>query len=367
MELIKLSLDNFRNIEREEIEFFPGINVLHGKNAQGKTSIIEAIWLLSCGKSFRTVRYQEMIEFNKKNSNVSLKFRDTVRENTHSVKLYCDKKKLFSVNEVQIKKTRDILGKLGTVLFIPEHLNIIKDGPSERRKFIDIAICQIKKMYLSLLTNYQHALEQRNTFLRAGIASNDDTDMLEIWDERIADLAAGIISIRINYMEKLNSYSDNVYKEISKNEKLKLEYKPFFNIQGQKEEDIKILMIEKLKSSRKRDLESGTTNVGPHKDEIDIFINGKSARQFASQGQQRSGALAMKMAEADIMKQECGEEPVLLLDDILSELDDVRKDYVLNRIKNRQVIITSCERKELIRFSGRYFSVERGKIVQENG
>lgn len=363
----KTELVNFRNIERAELEFSDGVNVLVGGNAEGKTNMLEAIYLFALGKSFRGAKEEEIIRFGEENASATIYFKDNARSDVQkiSVSMKKGKRRRIEVNGVKINRLSEMIGTFRAVLFCPEHLSIIKDGPSMRRGYLDVAISQFRPVYLNSLRRYMNILEERNRLIRN---AEDDIKTfkatIDLWSEQLAHEAANVSYFREIYVKKVEKKVSEAFREMSGDrEKTEIEYlgsskQESYSDKAETEKKYLSLLTENVD----RELKAGTTLYGVHKDDMDIKINGKSSRLFASQGQQRSLAIAMKLAEGDICLEETGDNPVLLLDDVLSELDEKRRDYLLGRVRDRQVIITTCERTD---FRGaKITEVEKGRYTE---
>ena len=365
MKINSVKLNNFRNISSMELHATDGVNVIYGENAQGKTNILEAIWLFTGCKSFRGSKDAEFIKFNEEISKINLDFSDNVR-NKKSEIIIGNKKKNVSLNGVSLRSSSELIGSFYAVIFSPSHLSLIKDGPSGRRRFLDTALCQLKPSYAEHLAGYRRALLQRNALLKDLHLSPQLYDILDSWDDQLARYSASVISERLKYIEILSQYSKQIYAGISEN-------KESFSVTYSRNDitDINIsvndlynLERERIKNARKEDVLYKTTTIGPHRDDLDISINNVSARSFGSQGQQRSCALALKLGESEIIKKITGETPVALLDDVMSELDEKRQDYVLNHINDRQVFLTCCDPSQVLRLcGGKSFMINGGEIV----
>ncbi len=366
MKINSVSLKDFRNISEMTLVANDEVNVIYGQNAQGKTNILEALWLFTGCKSFRGSKDSEFIKFNSEFSKISLEYTDKIREKKAEI-LFSDKKKAF-LNGVEKKSTAEFIGEFYAVIFSPAHLSLIKDGPDVRRKFLDTAICQLKPKYAKTLSSYKKVVLQRNSLLKDIQFYSELYDVLAVLVVQLASYSSLIIKDRIKYLDLLTQKSEEIYSGISENkEKLSLKYiccTDSFNKTDVK--DIYDFMTEKIKESRKEDFINKTTSVGPHRDDLEIKIDNISARSFGSQGQQRSCALALKLGESEIIKDITGENPVALLDDVMSELDEKRQDYVLNHIKERQVFLTCCDPSQVLRLcKGKSFLIEKGKLVEE--
>lgn len=365
MKINSVKLNNFRNISSMELHATDGVNVIYGENAQGKTNILEAIWLFTGCKSFRGSKDTEFIKFNEDFAKINLDFSDNVR-NKKSEIIIGNKKKNVYLNGVSLRSSSELIGSFYAVIFSPSHLSLIKDGPSGRRRFLDTALCQLKPSYAEHLAGYRRALLQRNALLKDLHLSPQLYDILDSLDDQLSRYSAAVISERLKYIEILSQYSKQIYAGISEN-------KEYFNVTYSRNDitDINIsvndlynLELERIKNARKEDVLYKTTTIGPHRDDIDILINNVSARSFGSQGQQRSCALALKLGESEIIKKITGETPVALLDDVMSELDEKRQDYVLNHINDRQVFLTCCDPSQVLRLcGGKSFLINGGEIV----
>ncbi|MBO5286868.1 MAG: DNA replication/repair protein RecF [Clostridia bacterium] len=342
----KIEFNNFRNIENEIIEFDDGINVIYGENAQGKTNILEGIYLFARGKSFRAFKDKELIRFGTDVAYAKMTFEKKEGSSELGVEIPKSSIKRFYRNKVKVNKTSEIIGEFRAVLFCPSHLGIIKDSPSVRRKFLDVAISQLRPIYIKMLTRYNTVLENRNAILK--MEENERrqyTEMLSIYSSELSSLCADIAEMRIEYIKKLNYYVNGFFEEMtSGKEKPKLTYETNAKENDfESKEVLKNKYLSLLKDNLEKEYRAGATLYGIHKDDIKIEINGRDARFYSSQGQQRSLSLAMKMAEGEISKEKTGEYPVFLFDDVLSELDETRKKYILSKITSRQVIITGCD------------------------
>lgn len=363
MHINEVRIENFRNIDFMGIFPHKEINVIYGQNGEGKTNLLEAIWLFTGCKSFRNSKDSELVQFERENSRISLSFETEIRENTAAI--FIDKKRTANLNGINLSSPRELIGKYYAVVFSPIHLSLIKEGPINRRKFIDTAISQIDNMYAKKLMYFNHLIQQKNALLKNAVENPSLLDTLDIWDEKIAFAGAEIISDRIDYIKKLKSKATDIYNGIS-GEKEELDIKYLSNIRYESEEknDIARIYFESLKKHRPNDLYLKSTTCGPHRDDIEILINNISARKFGSQGQQRSASLSLKLGEAEIIKDLKGEHPIILLDDVMSELDINRQNYILNKMTDKQVFITCCEKETVSRLNaGKVFKIENGKAV----
>ena len=365
----KLKFENFRNLSDSEIVPGHTINVIWGNNAQGKTNLLEALWLFTGGHSFRGNKDSELprLENNKNAKYAKLYTEFFSAERTQRAQLNIINGKRNSViNGVEKKTGSALVGKICAVIFSPEHLMLIKDGPQKRRGFIDGAICQIKPSYAKLLSKYNRALSQRNTLIKEIYRTPELIETLDIWDDRLVHFGSQVILDRIKYIDSLKVRAQEIYKGISKDkEKIDLCYDTV-EIANNNIEEIEAAYKKALKKSEKTDLKLGFTSVGPHRDDLKITLDNLLARTYGSQGQQRSVVLALKLSEADILETSIGEAPIILLDDVMSELDNSRQDYLLNHLNNRQVFITCCSPETVnLLEKGKTFFVEDGIITED--
>ena len=353
MNITKLKLVNFRNYEELNIELNENINIFYGDNAQGKTNIIEAIFLCSIGKSFRTNKDKELIFFNKERALVLTEFQKSDR--TGSIKVNLENKKEIFVNGVKIKKLSELLGNLNMVIFTPDDILILKEGPDKRRRFLDVMISQLRPNYVNCVNLYKKTLEQRNIYLKQIREENKSEEMLEIWDEKIAEYGEKIFLYRNEFIEKIKNKIDKIHSEITENnENLKIEYISDCTTREN--------YLNLLKSRRKLDIIKGFTTRGSHRDDFNMFINDDLVNVYGSQGQNRTAVLSLKIAEMQVIYDEIGEYPILLLDDFMSELDAKRRKNFLENIKNTQVIITCTDKIENLNREYKLFNVKKGEI-----
>ena len=343
----KLKAKNFRNIKDAEIEFSPGVNLLLGKNAQGKTNIIECIYMFSRGKSFRHTDDKNLVRFGEEGFRIGIEYENRNGEGTLEYALFGKERKRLK-NGYKTENVGEMLGNFSAVLFYPDDLSLVKGGPEERRLFLNVAISQCHPSYVGIYSDYKRALENRNCILKnASKGFYIDEGELYAWSDLMARYAADIYIERKEYVKKLGVYAADVVGDISiGKEKISISYESDIPDTEDTElllkEDIenlyKSIFTDRLAEERK----VGTSLFGPHRDDIEIKINGVSARSYASQGQQRSIVLALKLAEGEVCRDIIGEYPVFLLDDVLSELDEHRQSYILSGLSNRQIIISAC-------------------------
>ncbi len=353
MKVNRLYLKNFRNIG--EMEIFPSeeINVICGENAQGKTNIIEALWLFSGAKSFRGSKDFELIKKGENSSLISTDFTFLGVENNAEIKI-SDTKKAF-LNDKALSSASKLAGTFNAVIFSPVDLGLIKDGPNVRRKFLDLGIGQIYPNYIEILKSYKRAVLQRNSIIKDLKYDKTVCVMLDVFEKEIAASGEKIIKYRKKYIEDLKKYLPDIYAGLSGGkEKISAVYVA----------DSDVSIEEKLKLSRKEDMYTGVTSVGPHRDNIMFLINGDDSRSFGSQGQQRSVSISLKLSQAEVAREITGEQPICLLDDVMSELDVTRQNYILNHIKGRQAFITCCDPSNTARLKeGKIFEIKNGEVL----
>ncbi len=361
MKINSINLQNFRNYNILNISFDGETNIIYGDNAQGKTNILEAIYVSATTKSHRGNKDREMISFNEDEAHIKSiveKNGTTYRIDMHLKK---NKSKGIAINGIPIKKASELFGIINIVVFSPEDLNIIKEGPGARRHFIDMELSQIDKIYLSDLSNYNRILVQRNKLLKDLYFSNDAIDTLDIWDMQLVNYGRRMIEARKRFIKSLNEIIGEIHRNLSANkEQLLIKYEP--NVCESEFE-------KQLIRNRERDLKTKMTNIGPHKDDISFYINGNDVRKFGSQGQQRTAALSLKLSEIELVKSIIHDSPILLLDDVLSELDSNRQNLLLNSIKDIQTIITCTGLDEFVnnRFTvNKIYKVTEGHVSIEN-
>ena len=353
MWISEVKIKNFRNYDEQEIKLQKNINVFYGENAQGKTNIIEAIFLCSMGKSFRAKQDKEMIKIDKENSIVEIEYKKIDRD--AKIKIELNNRKSVYLNGIKIKRLSELLGNLHVVMFNPDDINVLKGGPQNRRKFLDIMISQLKPNYMHNLSLYVKTIEQRNNYLRQIKEEKKSENMLDIWDEELAKYAVIISNYRQEYMEKIKEKIKQIHTEITDNkENIEIEYLT--------ECENKENYINLLKQRRKLDIIKGHTNKGIHRDDFMIYINGKKLNIYGSQGQHRTAMLSLKLSELNIVEDEIGEKPILLLDDFMSELDKKRRTHFLKKIKDTQVIITCTDKIDIENKNILIYNVKDGKV-----
>jgi len=352
-----IKIKNFRNYKNQEINLEENINIFYGENAQGKTNIIEAIFLCSMGKSFRAKKDSEMINLEEKNSNIEIEYYKSDRAG--KIKIELGPKKNIYLNGIKLKKLSELLGNINVVIFTPDDINILKGGPQNRRKFLDIMISQLKPNYMYNLNLYLKTIEQRNNYLRQIREENKDENLLDIWDEKLSEYAINIYNYRKEFIEKIKNKIKKIHNEITQEkENIEIEYIT--------ECENKEKYLEILKQRRKLDIIKGYTTKGIHRDDFVIYINNKQLDIYGSQGQHRTAILSLKLSELNIIYDEIGEYPILLLDDFMSELDEGRRLNFLEKIKNTQVIITGTEKISIANKNILIYNVKSGKAFIEN-
>lgn len=366
MRIDSLSLSGFRNYADLSCDFVPGVNLILGDNAQGKTNLLEAICYLSQGKAFRTRKEAELIRFEGDYADIRAMVYSYRRQQSVRAVLFAGKRpRQLYLGGVKQKTFAPFQGLLTTVLFCPDDLTVLKKGAAERRKLLSDALCQLRPKYDTALEEYNRLLTQKGAILRDRDENPALLQLLPEYNERMAQVGTILISTRAKYVRELEKYAQNFHREFSGGkEELTLTYQtvstvddPFASLK-----DIYARLREHQDSHARAELDSRQCLSGPHKDDFDAAINGLSIRAYGSQGQTRTAAISLKLAEREIFKNDTGEEPVLLLDDVLSELDAVRQDFVLNKIKSGQVFITCCEKDRLTDI-GKVIRIENGKLI----
>lgn len=349
-----IKLENFRNYQSLKLKFDQGTNIFYGDNAQGKTNILESVYVCGTTKSHRSSKDREMIQFDQEESHIRMKIirgGSPVKIDMHLKK---NKTKGIAINGVPIRKASELFGVANFVFFSPEDLNIIKNGPAERRRFLDSELCQLDKIYLSDLTTYNKILNQRNKLLKDMVYRPDLKDTLPVWDMQLVETGRKIIRRRKQFVDELNEIVHDIHYRISgEKEDLLLQYEPSI-------EDI--FFEDELSRVKERDMRQCMTSVGPHRDDLLFSIGEVDIRKFGSQGQQRTSALSLKLSEIELVKRSIHDTPVLLLDDVLSELDSNRQNYLLNSIHDTQTLITCTGLDEFVK--NRFHINKIFKVVQ---
>ncbi len=364
MILKRFSAKDFRNIEKCDIEFSRGVNLLYGKNAQGKTNAVEGIYIFSRGKSFRGREDSELVRFGTEGFRIYIEYEKKDECGSLEYALF-GKERLRKKNGYKVSRVTELIGSFKAVLFYPDDLRLVKGGPEERRNFLNVAVSQVYPSYMKSYSDYKKALENRNCILKfMNKGFQVSREELDSWSEMMAEYASYIYIMREEYIKKLSFYSKKILRDISLNdEELSVfhECEIKENIYDRKK--VKEKYYDILTQNIEKEASAGITLYGPHRDDIKININEKDSRLFASQGQQRSVVLSFKLAEGEVINEMCGEYPVFLFDDVLSELDESRRRYVLEGAKDKQFIITSCEPEELLGFTDNEIDVSGGCYV----
>ncbi len=363
-----LFLDNFRNHRDTKIDFSDRFNIIYGNNGQGKTNILEAIYLCAAGRSHRTSKDTELVRFSSDYYNISTHVFNNGIDRNINIKYFNNEKKQIKINEIPIKKLGSLMGNLYAVLFSPEDLSIIKQGPGERRRFVDITLSQIKPTYFYNLQLLAKILKQRNILLKNLYSKTGLVDTIDIWNYKLAEVAANIILERKKFSDILSEFAQNQHKFITNNKEIiTFNYDCNFNYHNSdKKNEIIDIYIKLLEKSINRDISIGYTSIGPHRDDYDILINNNSLKLYGSQGQQRSSVLSIKIAEIELINKETGQYPILLLDDVMSELDENRQKYLMESIRCVQTFITCTNDsnfKNILNDSARYFLIENGSVI----
>ena len=360
MYIKSLELKNYRNYQNLQLDFDKGTNIFYGDNAQGKTNILESVYICGTTKSHKGSKDKEIIRFGEEESHIRMMVKKDELSYKIDMHLRKNKAKGVAINGLPIKKARELFGIVNLVFFSPEDLNIIKNGPAERRRFLDSEICQLSRLYMIELANYNKVVAQRNKLLKEISFSGRMADTLEIWDEQMVRYGTSIISERKKFISRLNDILSEIHQNLTGGkEQILITYEPNVSEEG---------FSEELKAGRERDLRFGQSYTGPHRDDFCVRVNDIDIRKYGSQGQQRTSALSLKLAEIELVKQLIHDTPVLLLDDVLSELDSNRQNYLLNSIHDIQTIITCTGLDEFVknRFHiNKVFFVREGTIAEQ--
>lgn len=364
MYLKTAQIKNFRNIKEASLCFCPNVNVILGKNAQGKTNLLEAIWLLSGNKSFRGASDREFTSFDESNFYIGASFCDSDEE--FKLSIGCDTSsdkpiKKIMRGEKKYATQKALLGAVPMTVFSPDDLELIKAGPINRRNYCDSLLCMLFPAFAKTLSRYNRIVSQKNALLR----EENGADNIEIWNEQLSLFGASVVKSRIELLKRLREPAGTYFYEMA-SEELKLEYSCSFCENADIEEDeLYKALLKKLSENKEKEINAGACLYGPHRDDIEVIINKKSARQFASQGQQRSAVLALLLAKTQLLKNHTGKTPIVLLDDVMSELDEGRQRYLLEKIDEFQVFITCCQGELFSSKKNTTFLVSGGKIVKK--
>ena len=359
MYIKEIELKDFRNYKELRTSFSKNVNIFLGNNAQGKTNLLEGIYLNAMAKSFKTTKDKELIRFGEEFCKIkTIAFFD---DDEHSTEIVINKegKKGVKLDGVKINRTSELLERIFIIIFSPEDLKIVKDEPEKRRKFIDRELCQIKPGYYNDLNNYKRVLKQRNTYLKEEMI---ETSILDIWDHELARYGSKVIARRNEFIKRINEISKEIHKNISGGkENLELNYEPNISFSSELESDF----YEIISSNRNDDIRNRTTGRGPHKDDLKISADGIDLRKYGSQGQQRTAALSLKLSEIKLIEEEMGEKPILLLDDVLSELDNDRQNFLIHSLGGNQLFITTTDISGKVARQlpeGKVFKITAGQI-----
>ena len=356
-----IELKNYRNYDKLHMDFSHGTNILYGDNAQGKTNILEAIYVCATTKSHRGSKDKEIIQFDRDESHIKLNVRK--RDVPYRIDMHLKKNRAkgVAVNGVPIKKASELFGIVNVVFFSPEDLNLIKNGPAERRRFIDLELCQLNKLYVHSLVQYNKIVTQRNKLLKDIMFRPDYEETLDIWDMQLVQYGREVIRCREAFVGQLNDLIGGIHRQLSgEKESLHISYEPNVTVD---------MFEDTLRKSRPSDLKQRTTLTGPHRDDLSFIINDIDIRRFGSPGQQRTAALSLKLAEIELVKKIVNDYPILLLDDVLSELDGSRQNHLLSGINHIQTMITCTGLEDFVnnRFRiDKIFKVVSGEVYSEN-
>lgn len=378
MHIQSVELINFRNHKNTVLELSLGANVLVGENAQGKTNLLEAIFLTCVGRGWRTNKDKEMIDFAAGAARVRTIVKRKFGSTTVEINLSRTTKKTIKINGVPVQRMGELMGQVNCVFFSPDELRLVKDAPADRRRFLDIDISQIDKSYFYALLKYNKILLQRNALLKT--RGEDIESGLDIWDEQLAKVGALVVSHRIKFVAKLSKNVARVHEYLTSGcELIEVSYDGITlppavmcyiakaeakSIEADALAQVENMLLEQIKIARERDLRLKTTTLGPHRDDLRITIDNRDVRQFASQGQQRTVALSLKLAELEIFREATGEMPILLLDDVFSELDAKRQERLVKLLSKCQSIITSVDFAAAVPFGMSVFNVKKGSAVK---
>ncbi len=359
MRIKNVSLVNFRNYSTLSLSLEDGLNLFVGENAQGKTNLLEAVFVCALGRSHRTKGDAEMIRHGYDTAKVGLKFKDRLGNREIEVEIARHAKKRIKIDEKLIARSVEQMGVFNAVIFSPEDLSLVKDGPGERRRFMDMELSQMRPLYCKALQSYARALRQRNALLKL---REPRLDMLSIWEHQMAEAAAKIASWRVSFISRLNELAGEIHARVCRNkETLLVEYdsciKEIADGSAYAEE-----FLKQMKKHRESDLRRGITTFGVHREDINVSINGRSARLFASQGQQRTAALSLKLSEIALVNELTNNKPVVLLDDVLSELDEYRRELLFDAIQGAQTLITCTGAEGFMPKADRAYTVRDGRI-----
>lgn len=360
MNIKRLALCDFRNYENVVVDFDDGVNIIYGNNAQGKTNLLEAIYFCSIGKSMRTNKEREVIKMGKEIAKIKVDIAENNLKRTIEIVFSKKNKKTIKINGIAIHRIGELMGELPCVFFSPDGLKLIKESPEDRRRFMDIAISQTSKTYFYMLGKYEKVLDQRNKLLKSTTNLESIKNSIFIWNEQLSDIGSKIIVSRINFLNALSPYAELAHQYLTNNdETLSLSY---MGTTGENQEQIKKSLLSSLEKNLEKDFKLGFTSFGPHRDDIKILVNDIDIKAYGSQGQQKTTALSMKLAELEIIKNQTGKMPLLLLDDVFSELDPKRRRRLLKFCEKTQTLITCTDIDENDKFSKK-IHIKNAKII----
>lgn len=356
----RISLNNYRNYKNVEVEFGETSNILYGDNAQGKTNILESIYICGTTKSHQGSKDRDIIRIGENESHIKMYIEKNGLEHRIDMHLRKNKSKGIAINGVPIKKSAELVGMVNIIFFSPEDLNLIKNGPSERRRFLDMELCQLDRIYIDNLSRYNNVLMQRNHLLRQIKYEEGLRETISVWDDQLIRYGKELITARDNYIKSINHIAKDISKKLTGGkESLEVIYEPNVSIEE---------YSEKLKSNHEKDINYCMTYYGPHRDDMKFIVNGLDMRTYGSQGQKRTAALSLKLSEIEIVKKTTNDIPILLLDDVLSELDRNRQNYLLECFKDVQTIITCTGLEEFINNTSfnNIYRVVNGNVEKES-
>ena len=364
MRIARLELKDFKNYERADLSPCEGVNILVGDNAQGKTNLLEALYYLCALRSFRPLKDKELIRFEKERADITASIVSGRDQYTLEAGISLEGRRDIRINGVRIRRTADMLGSLNCVLFSPEDLTLVKGGSAVRRRFLNLSLCQLRPRYFELISEYNRLIVRKSRMLKDYYAKPSLYEAIKAYNQRIAQTGGAVVSYRAWFINKLDNYARIIHRDIAPGESLRLEYTAGGENPGEIDEQSAVdRLAEKLETGLEKELGAKTCLYGPHRDDITITLDDMPARLYASQGQARTAALAIKLAERDVFFEDTGERPVLLLDDLLSELDRGRQEYILASLGEGQVFITCCDLNPRAgELAGRVFRVEDGIV-----
>ena len=361
MKIRSLKLKNYRNYDLLKLDFDGAANIFYGDNAQGKTNILEAVYISGTTKSHRGAKDRELIRFGQDESHIEAIVEKNGIDYQLDMHLKKNSPKGIAINKMPIRKASELFGIVNFVFFSPEDLNIIKNGPSERRRFIDMELSQLDRVYLSNLTNYNRIVNQRNHLLKSMGIGGELKDTLEVWDMQLIQYGDKIIERRKEFLDRVNEIISFIHKKLTGNrEEIQVIYEP---------SNGNLTLEQALQKNRERDIRIKSTSAGPHRDDICFMVGGLDIRRYGSQGQQRTAALSLKLSEIELVKQAAKDTPVLLLDDVLSELDKHRQNYLLDSMNDIQTLITCTGVEDFVNhrfYINKVFHVHGGQVTDEN-